>query len=90
MFLAGTDTKLIDPLSAADFIAADPHCALALIEARQSPEFLARLAQDGQTPRKLSEIKGINYSNGRRLDLTLYAGEPGASVTPPPSPPAHP
>ncbi|MFL5333384.1 MAG: ArnT family glycosyltransferase [Geminicoccaceae bacterium] len=74
VFLVGTDTKLVNATEAANHLLADPRCALALVDARQDREFLARMAERGASPRRLTEIAGINYSTGRRLDLSLYAG----------------
>ncbi len=73
VFLVGTETRLEDVSAAAAHLRADPACATALVSAQQRPWLLALLAQDGITPRVLGEVKGINYSNGRQLDLTLYA-----------------
>jgi 4-amino-4-deoxy-L-arabinose transferase-like glycosyltransferase len=74
VFLVGTPTKLINATEAANHLLADPRCALALVDARQSAEFLARMVRGGVSPRRLAEIDGINYSTGRRLNLSLYAG----------------
>jgi 4-amino-4-deoxy-L-arabinose transferase-like glycosyltransferase len=85
VFLVGTATKLVDASASAEHLLANPRCALALVDARQSGEFLERMARGGEDPRKLTEISGINYSTGRRLELTLYAGaqsEPSPSPSP--------
>jgi 4-amino-4-deoxy-L-arabinose transferase-like glycosyltransferase len=74
VFLVGTRTRLVDAEQAADHLAADPRCALALVGAAEQGSFLGRLAAAGITPRALDRIDGINYSNGHRLSLTLYAG----------------
>lgn len=74
VFLVGTPTRLVEAEAAADHIAADPRCALALVGAGEQDAFLRRLAEAGITPRTLDRIDGINYSNGHRLSLTLYAG----------------
>ena len=73
VFLVGTQTKLVNPAAAADHLLADPRCALALIDTRDLPEFMARMADRSKTPTKVAEIDGVNYSTGRRLALGLYA-----------------
>ena len=76
VFLVGRNTRLMAPTEAADFLRADPRCGLALVGRADAPVFLARLAADGVTPRPLAEVSGIDYSaGGRRLDLTLFAGD---------------
>ena len=79
VFLLGKDTKLVvDADAAADYLAQQKACGLALVEAREQPAFLARLAAANITPRQLAEIKGIDYSDrGKRLALTLWAGPGG-------------
>jgi 4-amino-4-deoxy-L-arabinose transferase-like glycosyltransferase len=80
VFLAGGDLRLAGPSAAAALLSRDPACGLALVEARQAPQFLRLAAAAGVMPRGLAEIRGLNYSNGRRLDLTIYAaGRAGAA-----------
>jgi 4-amino-4-deoxy-L-arabinose transferase-like glycosyltransferase len=81
VFLVGTPTKLMYASASAEHLLANPRCGLALIDVRQSSEFLERMALAGEAPRRLAEIDGINYSNGRRLELTLYAGAESGSVS---------
>ncbi len=77
VLLGGTGTALVAPAGAADFVAADRRCRLALVDDRQRPTFFARAAQDGFTPRPVGRVEGRNYSTGKRLLLTFYAGSPG-------------
>lgn len=86
VFLAGTGTKLVGPEGAADFVAGDRRCRLALIAERQVPAFAARAAADGFTPRAVGRVEGRDYSTGRALDLVFYAGSPGKIGPPPPTP----
>ena len=74
VFEVGKDTRLIGPAAAADYLASHAACGLALIGARDEPAFQARMQTLGVTPRALTEIDGLNYSTGRRLSLTIYAG----------------
>jgi hypothetical protein len=76
VFLLGTDTKLVDVRGAAAHLLRDPACALALVGAKERDKFLALTAADGLEPRAVARIRGLDYSNGKRLDLTLYAGSP--------------
>jgi len=72
VFLVGRETKLLNPIDAADYLANNQQCGLALIGGKEQPEFLARLAADGATPRPVAEIAGRNYSLGKGMNLTLY------------------
>ena len=76
VFLLGTRTKLTDVDGAADHLRRDPACALALIGARERSRFLASMKAADLEPRELDRIRGMNYSNGRWLDLTLFAASP--------------
>ncbi len=77
VFSVGQDTRLVNAAEAANFLLADRACGLALIGAGDAPAFLARMQASGVAPVRRAEIAGINYSTGRRLNLTLY----GASGT---------
>jgi hypothetical protein len=76
VFLLGTRTKLTDVEGAADHLRGDPACALALIGARERSQFLALMETAGMEPRELDRIRGLDYSNGRWLDLTLFTVSP--------------
>mgnify|MGYP000019765329 FL=1 len=71
------DTLLADgPAGAADALAADPSCSLALIDAAEAAPFLARAGTLSLTPQALAVIEGQNYSNGDEMALTLYRAGP--------------
>lgn len=77
VFLVGQDTRLVDAAGAADLLARDRRCAIALVGTHDEPAFRARLATDGIDARQLGRLGGINYSTGKRLDLGLFrAGQP--------------
>jgi 4-amino-4-deoxy-L-arabinose transferase-like glycosyltransferase len=80
VFLHGyADTELAKtPDEAADFLAAHAECGVALVGRAQQDAFLARAATLGIAPRPVDLVEGRNYSNGKRLALTLYVlGRPG-------------
>jgi 4-amino-4-deoxy-L-arabinose transferase-like glycosyltransferase len=76
VFLLGTGTKLTDINGAAEYLINDPTCALALVGAQQQGQFLSLMAAAKGQHRAVDRIRGINYSNGKRLELTLYAASP--------------
>jgi 4-amino-4-deoxy-L-arabinose transferase-like glycosyltransferase len=59
--------------AAAEHLLRDPACGLALVGAEERDRFLALMRAQDAEPREVDRIGGLNYSNGRRLDLTLYA-----------------
>lgn len=75
VFLLGKDTRLVTATAAADYLLAHQACGLALIGSKDAPVFLQRMAAGAATPRPLTQISGINYSTGKKLDLTLYAAQ---------------
>ena len=72
VFLVGRGTRLVDAASAADLLAHDRRCGLALVGSRDEAAFRVRLAHDRIAVRALGRLDGINYSTGRRLDLGLF------------------
>lgn len=76
IFLLGTATKPLDAAAAARYVAATPN-GLALIEARDDDAFRRALAGLGRAPHALGHVDGIDYSNGKRMTLTLYAATAG-------------
>ena len=75
VFLYGRERTLFSAISGADAaqaMAASPGCGLALVGADERSAFLARAAELGLDPRPADRIVGQNYSNGDKLDLTLY------------------
>jgi 4-amino-4-deoxy-L-arabinose transferase-like glycosyltransferase len=77
VFLLGTRTVLTDARDAAAHLLNDPACALALVGAEQRDAFLEVLKNAGFAPVELDRVRGLNYSNGKRLELILY-GAPRA------------
>lgn len=76
VFMLGTATRLVSADKAAQEMTT-ARGAVALVEGREDPAFRQALAKHGWEPRKIDAVAGIDYSNGRRMVLTLYAGEPG-------------
>ncbi|WP_448206219.1 ArnT family glycosyltransferase [Azospirillum sp. sgz302134] len=70
VFLLGTSTKLTHGSGAAEALAADPACGLALVDAREDGEFRGTLK--GMEPTPLARLSGFNYNTGKRITLTLY------------------
>lgn len=70
VFLLGTDTRLTHGAGAAEALASDPACALALVESREDAEF--RSALKGLVPVELNRLSGFNYNTGKRITLSLY------------------
>lgn len=70
VFLLGTGTVLTDGAGAAAHLGSGP-CALALVEQREEPAFKAALSR-ADPPETIGRVVGVNYSNGRSVDLTLY------------------
>jgi 4-amino-4-deoxy-L-arabinose transferase-like glycosyltransferase len=78
VFLLGTATKLTDLQGAAAHLLHDPACALALVGAEEQGAFLSLMAAGNVEPREVDRIRGINYSNGKSLELILYSGSPAS------------
>jgi 4-amino-4-deoxy-L-arabinose transferase-like glycosyltransferase len=76
VFLLGTATKLTDIRGAVAHLLHDPACALALVGAQERGAFLSLMAAAKVEPREVDRIRGINYSNGKSLELILYAASP--------------
>lgn len=76
IFLLGTATKSLDAATAAHYLAATP-AALALVETRDDDAFRHALVGLGRAARALGHVDGIDYSNGKRMTLTLYAATAG-------------
>ena len=76
IFLLGTATKPLDAVAAAQYLAAT-HGGLALVEARDDDAFRHAVAGLGRDARSLGQVEGFDYSNGKRMTLTLYAASSG-------------
>jgi 4-amino-4-deoxy-L-arabinose transferase-like glycosyltransferase len=77
VYLLGTGTVLTDARGAAEHLLRDPECALALVGADQREAFLGFLKDVNIAPAERDHISGLNYSTGKRLDLTLYGATRG-------------
>jgi 4-amino-4-deoxy-L-arabinose transferase-like glycosyltransferase len=73
VFLVGQGTHLLGPAAAAIYLGAHSQCALALVDRRDGPAFSAAMARQHLMPVEYGRIVGVNYSNGHKLDLGLYA-----------------
>ena len=76
VFLLGTDTLIASPEAAAERVTA-ARGAVALVESRDDAAFRRSLGARGWQARVVERVAGLDYSNGRRLILTLYRGVPG-------------
>jgi len=74
VFLLGTQTRLIDASSAADFLRLGG-CRFALIESRQERSFLRRADAIGLRYAQGPRFEGFNISNGRRITIAVYSSE---------------
>ena len=72
VFTLGTDTKLVGPKLAARHLAENPRCALALATAADEPDLLREMEQQSVTGVRLGEVRGLDYSIGRRMTLSLW------------------
>jgi 4-amino-4-deoxy-L-arabinose transferase-like glycosyltransferase len=68
VFLLGGRLRFAMPSAAADLGGG----AEALVDTRQAAIFAQGLALRGLAPRPVDSVAGIDYSNGRHLELTLY------------------
>jgi len=75
VFLLGTATRLLSPEAAAQTLTASAG-AMALVESREDAAFRQALAARGWTARALGRVAGLDYSNGKQMELTLYSGGP--------------
>jgi 4-amino-4-deoxy-L-arabinose transferase-like glycosyltransferase len=75
VFLLGTDTAFLSPEGAASELARH-NIALALVERQGEAAFRTALAARGLAPHAYGSVEGLDYSNGKRLALTLYRAEP--------------
>lgn len=76
--LAGPDTVLTGIDGLGDHLAAAPDCALVFVPGNQAEALAARMGEADASIQLLAEVSGLNYSNGRVLDMQLYRlAEPG-------------
>jgi len=83
VFLLGTETAQTDGRGAAEVGAAQG--GLALVEDREQPAFMARLAELEADASQVGSVWGFNYSHGRRVRIRIYRIAPVREVTPPPA-----
>jgi len=76
VFLLGTGTRFLSADQAAEYIAS-VRGAAALVSNREDPAFRRALKSRGWEPRFIDAVDGLDYSNGKRMILTLYTGVPG-------------
>ena len=69
VFLLGTDVELDDGVQAARALESGRP---ALVETRQSAAFTGQLARDRGKALRVGAVRGFDYSNGRRVELTLW------------------
>jgi len=74
VFMAGTSTLLTDAPGAADFLA-QGSCRFALIESRHERQFAQRAEQAGLRYAVVTRFEGYNYSQGRRIAMTIFRSE---------------
>ncbi|EHH67783.1 ArnT family glycosyltransferase [Gluconobacter morbifer] len=73
VFLVGQQTQLIGPVEAARYLHDHPRCSLALVDRKDEPTFMQALKANDLETVEYGRIKGLNYSNGHKLDLGLFA-----------------
>lgn len=76
VFLLGKETQLINVEQTARFLKNNQACGLALVDARDQERFQHDLDKEAISTKKLGEIRGLNYSTGKRLDLGLFKAAP--------------
>jgi hypothetical protein len=69
IFALGTATELDTPQEAAQAIAENRP---AVVESRQEAAFLGALKAGGVTAVPVSEVKGLDYSTGKKMTLRIY------------------
>ena len=85
MFLAGTDTVLAPTGTDAARAMAAGTAQEAAVAAPDRPAFEAEAARLGLAVQPLGQVRGFNYSRGRRTDLTLFRRPiPPPTAAPPP------
>jgi 4-amino-4-deoxy-L-arabinose transferase-like glycosyltransferase len=71
VFLAGTDTRLTDASSAADFLL-QGSCRFAFIEAHQERTFALRAEAIGLHYERGPTVQGYNIANGKPVDISVF------------------
>jgi len=76
VFLAGTGTRLTTPAGVAEHLAGGPQ-RFGAVEARGAEEFASALRALGGEAEALATVRGLNYSRGDVVALTLYRSRVG-------------
>lgn len=71
-FLIGTRTKLLGVEAAATYMAWRPQCTLVYVDIKAEGRFKSVLADEQDNLKLLGRVRGLNYSNGHKLDLGLW------------------
>ncbi len=72
VFLVGTDTRFVDAVGAADFLAASP-CRFAVVDTAQDRTFARRAEIIGLRYRRIAEFKGMSLGSGSRVSFAVYS-----------------
>jgi len=77
IFLEGTNTRIVSPTEAADFLAAPASaepgsCRIAAIESREQAVFQDAATEIGLVPEARKEVDGLNINGGDNVKVTLY------------------
>jgi hypothetical protein len=78
VFNFGASTVLGDGTSAAQHLATHPACGIAVVESAQRDAFQAQLQTEGTRVQNFGSVKGMNYVNGRDIELEIFATETSA------------
>ncbi|GAB3587074.1 ArnT family glycosyltransferase [Acetobacter peroxydans] len=83
VFLLGGQVVLAPPAEAAQALLTSPACTAVLLATRDRSRLLDALGGQQNRLRGHGRVQGLNYSNGRTLDISLYTLAPVASAVPP-------
>ena len=77
IFLQGTDTRILPPAEAAEFLAGEipqnaEGCRIAAIESREKDAFLKALEAKRVVPALVGEVEGLNINGGDEVLIGLY------------------
>jgi len=75
IFLQGTDTRILYPPAAAEFLKDGEQagvCRIAAIESREKAAFLEAVAEAGLDVDLISNVEGLNINGGDDVDIGLY------------------
>jgi len=72
-FLAGSNTKLLGLPDAARYLTANMACSLVLVDRKDEVALRSALDAQGVALTEYGRVTGLNYSNGHKLDLGLFA-----------------